>query len=153
MRLYLVQHGEAKSKEEDPKRRLTEQGRLDVASTGRFLEQAGLIIPEIWHSEKARARETAEIIGQALGTARLVQKAEMAPLDPVKPIRGAILNRKKDLMMVGHLPFLSHLANLLLGCPAESQVIGFRQGGIVCLERNKEGNWQVVFMVNPRLLE
>ena len=31
MKLYLVQHGEAKSKVEDPQRPLTERGKEDVA--------------------------------------------------------------------------------------------------------------------------
>ncbi len=31
MELYLVQHGEAKSKAEDPQRPLTQRGREDVA--------------------------------------------------------------------------------------------------------------------------
>lgn len=153
MRIYLVQHGEAESKEVDPERPLTEKGRLDVSEVAHFLGQSGLTVPEIWHGEKARARRTAEIIAQGLGITQLSQKPDLNPLDPVGPVREAILDREEDLMLVGHLPFLSHLANLLLACPTGSGLIGFRPGGVVCLERNQEGNWQVLFVINPALLE
>lgn len=153
MKLYLVQHGAAKSQEEDPERSLTKQGRLDAASTGRFLGEAGLIIHEIRQSGKARARETAEIIAQALGTTRVAEEPGLTPLDPVEPVRAALMGRQEDLMLVGHLPFLSRLANLLLRFPLESQLISFRQGGVVCLERNGAGDWKLLFMVHPRLLE
>ncbi len=153
MKLYLVRHGEPQPKEKDPERRLTERGRLDVATIGRFLEQNGLFIPEIWHSEKARVRETAEIIAQAGGTSRLLEKSGLAPLDPVIPVRGDIIDRDEDLLLVGHLPFLSRLANLLLGCPDELQIFRFEPGEIVGLERNGEGCWQVLFSICPHLLE
>ena len=153
MKLYLVQHGAARSKEEDPERTLTGQGRLDAASTGRFLGQGGVIIHEIWHSGKSRARETAEIFAQALGTPRVAEKPGLAPLDPVEPLRAALMGREEDLMVVGHLPFLSNLANLLLRFPLESQLLSFRQGGVVCLERNGDGDWKLLFMVCPRLLK
>ena len=101
MRLYLLRHGEPQPEEKDPQRRLTPRGRLDIATIGRFLEQNGLYIPEIWHSDKARVRETADIIAQAVGTTRLLEKSGLAPLDPVGPIRGDIINRKEDVMLVG----------------------------------------------------
>ena len=153
MRLHLMRHGEPQAKKKDPERRLTRRGRLDVATIGRFLGQNGLTIPEIWHSEKARVRETAEIIAQAVGTARLLEKPGLAPNDPVGPIRGDINLRQEDVMLVGHLPFLSRLANQLLGGPIETQVFRFREGEIGCLERNGEGTWQVLFTIYPGLLE
>ena len=59
MRLYLVQHGEAKSKTEDPQRPLTERGREDVARVAAFAASAGLQVGQIRHSGKRRAEETA----------------------------------------------------------------------------------------------
>ena len=153
MRLYLLRHGEPQPKEKDPERRLTQRGRLDVATIGRFLGQNGLRVPEIWHSEKARVRETAEIIAQAVGSSRLLPKPGLAPLDPVDRIRDDIVEREEDVMLVGHLPFLSRLANLLLGCPIETTIFRFKAGEITCLERNGVGHWQVLFTVYPHLLE
>jgi len=153
VRLYLLRHGEPQPEGKDPERRLTNQGRLDIATIGRFLEQNELIIPEIWHSEKARVRETAEIIAQSVGTTRLLQKSGLAPLDPVGPIRGDIIDREEDVMLVGHLPFLPLLANLLLGVPSETEIFRFETGEIACLERNGERYWRLLFSIYPRLLE
>jgi phosphohistidine phosphatase len=153
VRLYLLRHGEPQPAGKDPERRLTRQGRLDIATIGRFLEQNELFVPEIWHSEKARVRETAEIIAQAVGTTRLLQKSGLAPLDPVEPIRGDIIDREEDVMLVGHLPFLPLLANLLLGVPSETEIFRFKTGEIACLERNGERYWRLLFSIYPRLLE
>ncbi len=38
MKLYLVQHGEAKKKEEDPLRPLSESGREDVQRVAKYAE-------------------------------------------------------------------------------------------------------------------
>lgn len=153
MRLYLLRHGEPQPEEKDPRRRLTPRGRLDIATIGRFLEQNSLHIPEIWHSDKARVRETAEIIAQAVGTTRLLERPGLAPLDPVGPIRGDIIAREEDMMLVGHLPFLSLLASLLLGVPTETEIFRFKTGEIACLERNGERHWRLLFSIYPRLLE
>ena len=37
MRVYLVQHGESKSEEEDPQRRLTDKGIGEVQNVANFL--------------------------------------------------------------------------------------------------------------------
>jgi len=153
MKLYLLRHGEPQPKEKDPDRRLTPRGQLDIAVIGRFLEQNGLFVPEIWHSDKHRVRETAEIIGQAAGCSRLLKRADLAPNDPVGPVRAEIIGREEDLMLVGHLPFLPRLAGQLLGCPRENSIFRFETGEIVGLERNGEGLWQLLFAVSPRLLE
>ena len=42
MKLYLVQHGEAKSKAEDPRRPLTERGKEEVARVAAFAAGASL---------------------------------------------------------------------------------------------------------------
>ena len=153
MRLYLLRHGEPQPEGKDPERRLTKRGRLDIATIGRFLEQNSLYIPEIWHSKKARVRETAEIVAQSIGTTRLLEKSGLAPLDPVGPIRGDIIAREDDVMLVGHLPFLPLLANLLLGVPTETEIFRFKPGEIACLERNGERYWRLLFSIYPRLLE
>lgn len=153
MKLYLLRHGEPQPEEKDPDRRLTPRGQLDIAIIGRFLEQNEIFVPEIWHSAKHRVRETAEIIAQASGCTRLQERAEMAPLDPVGPVRAEIIGRGEDLMLVGHLPFLPRLAGQLLGCPRESPIFRFGTGEIVGLERDDAGIWQLLFAVSPRLLE
>ena len=62
MRVYLVQHGESKSEEEDPQRRLTVKGIGEVQNVADFLRPLKLAVDAIWHSDKARAQQTGELL-------------------------------------------------------------------------------------------
>ena len=44
MRLYLVQHGQSKSEEEDPQRRLTDKGIGEVQKVADFLRPLGFAV-------------------------------------------------------------------------------------------------------------
>ena len=153
MRLYLVQHGKALSKEENPERPLSPEGIAEVDAVARMLTHHPPEIPEIWHSGKARAQQTAERLSPIVATrGEVVQRDGLAPNDDVKPIADAVATRDADLMIVGHLPFLSHLAARLLAGHEDAAVIAFRNAGVVCLERNEIGAWQVIWIVVPELV-
>jgi len=62
MHVYLVQHGEAKSEEEDPQRRLTDKGIGEVQNVAKVLRPLKLAVDAIWHSGKARAQQTGELL-------------------------------------------------------------------------------------------
>jgi phosphohistidine phosphatase len=62
MQLYLVQHGAAKSEAEDPQRGLTDEGKRTIERMAAFLAPLGFSLDRIEHSEKLRARQTAEIL-------------------------------------------------------------------------------------------
>ena len=61
MQVYLVQHGLAKSKDEDPERPLTAVGREEVERVARAAAAVAVRPAAILHSGKARAEQTAEI--------------------------------------------------------------------------------------------
>jgi len=46
-------------------------------------------------------------------------------------------------MLVGHLPHLSHLASRLLGLDRNRAVVRFQMAGIVRLDRDEAGQWEV----------
>lgn len=154
MRLYLLQHGEAVSKEVDPERPLTEKGRQDVARTAEFLKVSGIKIDVILHSTKTRAIETARILAETIlpkdGTE---QKEGLAPNDPVDTLFDELTTENRDLMVVGHLPFLGKLVSLALAGSESSKIVSFKAGGVVCLERREDGKWQLVFVITPDLLK
>ena len=153
MKFYLVQHGEAKSKEEDPQRRLTAQGEEDVRRVAEFARQAGVAIAEIHHSGKRRAEQTAEILAEHLRPQRGLHAVPgLAPMLDVEPAAQALGSESASLMLVGHLPFLSKLASRLLAGVTYRPVICFKMGGIVCLERGDDGDWTVAWMVTPDIL-
>jgi phosphohistidine phosphatase len=154
MRLYLVRHGEAKHEDEDPERHLTDRGRRDVERVAALLAPLGLSVGGVWHSGKARARETAAIVARALaGAPEPVVRAGLAPGDAPDSVQAEIERSAQDLMIVGHLPFLGRLASLLLAGWTEGVVTDFQPGGVVCLERAGAGQrWGVRWSVPPELL-
>jgi phosphohistidine phosphatase len=66
MEVYLVQHGEAKPKEEDANRPLTSRGRREVSLVSSYVAGVGIRVVQIFHSGKLRARETAQIFAEHL---------------------------------------------------------------------------------------
>jgi len=150
MYLYLIQHGEATSEEVNPFRPLTEKGRNEVAKTAEFMQRAGVRAGEVWHSTKLRAKETAEIIVRTLSL-KMVERQGLAPNDPPALWIEEIDKLTDTIIMVGHLPFLAKLASLLLTGSESGEVVKFRQGGVVCLEKT-DSQWSVVWMIVPDLL-
>jgi phosphohistidine phosphatase len=115
--------------------------------------QLGLKVESIWHSGRDRARQTAEILAGAVSASQgVLQRNGLAPKDPVAPVKQAIEQSGGDLMIVGHLPFLGKLAALLVADNEETEIVAFRFGCVVCLERNEDGPWKVVWMIVPGLL-
>ncbi len=158
MDLYLVQHGEATSETEDPERPLTVRGREDVQRVSAVAARFGMRPAEIRHSGKRRAAETAEIFAAALGgRERVVAVPGMTPTDDVRPLASALITMPQPLMLVGHLPFLSRLASLLLVGDPERALLRFRMGGIVCLTGEPAAaggtpGWTVAWMLIPELI-
>jgi len=152
MKLYLVQHGNALSEHEDPARPLSQQGREDVAKVASFIKPLGLAV-DLWHSGKARASETAEILSHSLKLGKdMVEHAGLAPDDDVEEMAAAVMASQDDIMIVGHMPFLNKLASLLLSDVESASIVGFKQGSVVCLNCSEECNWQLDWMVTPEIL-
>ena len=152
MRLYLVQHGKAASSEQDPERPLTPEGRQEVQKIAYLLKPLELTVDRIWHSPKLRARQTAQMYAEAFVVATGPQMREgLAPNDPVAPLRDELAVETEDTMIVGHLPFLSRLAALLLTGYESGAPIAFRNAGVLCLGRTDDNRWQVEWLVTPEL--
>jgi len=153
MHLYLVQHGAAKSEAEDPHRGLTSEGRRDVERMAQFLAPLRIDLDRIEHSQKLRARQTAEILGAHLQPAEGTHEiAGLAPHDDVEPVRIRLQQESKNLMLVGHLPHLSHLASRLLGLERSRAIVHFQMAGVVRLDRDEAGQWEVRWVFPPELL-
>ncbi len=150
MKLYLVQHGEARSEKEDPERSLTDLGRDEVRLISKVAKKLNLLPSTIYHSTKLRAKQTAEILGEALNIP--AQSSEgLNPNDPILPWVERISKENKDLMIVGHLPFLDKLASFLLSGDENARLILFRYGAIVCLEQKEDKKWAVSWILTPEM--
>ena len=153
MRLYLVRHGEAKPKSQDPDRPLTEAGAADVAKVAAFLQGRGIRVEAVWHSGKTRARQTADLLASALPAgAGPVHRDGLAPNDPVRRAVKEVAAARGDLMIVGHLPHLAGLAAALLVGDAQAEVLAFPAAGAACLARDEQAAWVLEWLVTPDLL-
>ena len=151
--LYLVQHGAAKTEAEDPKRGLTDEGRRAAERMADFLSGLQLSLDRIEHSEKPRAKETAEILAARLWPVEGIKEIPgIAPNDDIEPMRARLEKESRKLMLVGHLPYLSRLAARLLGLGADRTVVQFRMGGVVRMDRDDAGRWVVRWALVPELL-
>ncbi len=150
MRLYLVQHGAALTEAEDPQRPLSEEGRRQTEKMARFLKMERITVDCIWHSKKMRSIQTAQIISHYIRTEAVVERNDLSPLDPVEGLAREIQGLSKDLMIVGHLPFLSKLAAKLLVGSEHNDVLGFKYSGGACLEY--QDTWKIIWMITPDLV-
>jgi phosphohistidine phosphatase len=154
MKLYLVQHGKSKSKEEDPDRPLTDEGRAEVQKMTNYIAASGgvVAVTKIFHSGKTRARQTAEILSENLKPQSGVETAEgLAPLDDPIVWARILAGIEEDIMLVGHLPHLSKLASKLLVNNQDEEIVKFVNSGVVCLELDN-GAWTMEWMVIPELI-
>ena len=81
-----------------------------------------------------------------------VQRDGLAPKDDVKPVAKDAGRAEADLMIVGHLPFLSRLAARLLTGKESPQPVAFQKAGVVCLAREGDEPWKLTWMITPELL-
>lgn len=151
MRLYLMQHGLAKSKEEDPDRALTEAGRAEVERVAAVAERAGVHLDVVVHSGKTRARQTAELLAARLGPASVEAIGGISPTDDPALAADRLEGSAGPAAVVGHLPHLSRLAGLLLTGDPDREVVGIVNAGLVCLERD-EGAWRLLWAVTPEVI-
>jgi phosphohistidine phosphatase len=153
MTLYIVRHAEAVTKEVDPSRPLSEQGRQDARRLGEMLRTLNVSPAEIWHSGKPRATQTAEEIAAAIGTTLLTMRPGLKPYDPVKPVARAIDGLQQPLMIVGHEPFLGRLVARLVVGRKSVAIVDLAKPGAVCLQREDASwcRWRLAWMLSPEI--
>ena len=151
MRVYLVQHAEAMSKDQDPDRPLTELGRQHAEWVADVAAKMGVEVEQIRHSGKTRARQTAEILGVGLAPVESIEGVSgLSPLDDVVPVAEELDRAAEPVMLVGHLPFMERLAGHMLTGDADQAVIDFINAGLVCLSKD-DGPWQADWILTPEM--
>ena len=149
MKLYLVQHGEAKTKQQDSDRSLTDRGIADTEKVVRWMSKISEQVNQIRHSGKKRAEQTAQIFANLLKPPRgSVPVSDLNPNDDVRIVACQLNEQDESLMIVGHLPQLIRLAGLLLTGDPENQVVKFKNSGVVCLI-SQDKQWILSWAVIP----
>lgn len=118
MELVLLRHGEAERVAgRDELRCLTARGQEEVRASGAVLAALSLKVPVVVSSPYRRARQTADLVAEALaaGTVR-----EMAGITPDDDVRRAALRVAEHcvpgttLVVVTHMPLIGGLLSLLI---------------------------------------
>ena len=149
MKLFLVQHGKAKDKDEDPQRPLTDQGRAETEKIAELLARIVPDIGEIRHSGKTRAEQTAVIFGRALGLAEnVVQKDYLGATEDVTAVAEQLQSEGQSVMLVGHKPFMPRMAGWLVNGDIDNSPVSIQKSGVLCLNHHND-NWQVEWHLTP----
>lgn len=154
MQILLVRHAIADAGSPsgaDADRALTADGRLEFERVARALAPLGCTPRLVLHSPLRRARETAEILAQALA----------APLEPCPELAEApsaeLLAQLhgENVALVGHEPWLSALtAWLVAGRRELGPAFAFERGGCALLEgRPVPGEARLLAFLPPYALQ
>jgi phosphohistidine phosphatase len=155
MEIYLIQHAQAKSIEQDPTRPLSEEGLSNIESVAGHVAGLRLAVDHIYHSGKLRAQQTAEILARHVGAADKVEvKRGLDPSDSVLPTKDWLdqLSSKgtRSIAIVGHLPFLDKLTSLLVAGIEDAHVVAFQNAGIVKLVPKSAGSgYSIQWIITP----
>jgi phosphohistidine phosphatase len=150
MRVYFVRHGEPTTSFVNPERPLTSNGKLEIAKLIPYIQSNNIKVNTVYHSGKARARETAEILCRAFdGNVELVERPGIKPDDPVEPFVTELRLLEDDTMFVGHQPFLEYLMGYMFSKEEYMDKVHFRQGEFVTMERDKRKKWKLISSTSP----
>ena len=134
--LYLLRHGIAvdpgSSGMPDEARPLTEKGIKRMHQIALGLIALDLQLDAIVTSPLVRARETAEIVADALGLADRLETSNVLATgsDPATIERWLRSRAELRLMLVGHNPTLSELVSLMVAGSRRSHICELKKGGI-----------------------
>lgn len=152
MQHYLIRHAHAVDLEPDEARPLSAKGRSQVSKLGALLRGKGALVPdEIWHSSLLRARETAQLLAEAVTYSGPIR--EVAGLEPEADplvIARALAGSKRSIAVVGHEPHLGVLASLLIVAQPGRPVVQMKKCAALAIDGGG-AYWQVSWHLVPEL--
>ena len=137
MNLYLLRHGLAVpdtdvNMQTDRQRPLTPEGLKKSRRVAKALKAMELSFELILSSPYLRAHQTAEVVAREFGLGSGIELAdELTPEASPRQLLKKLESRRhlpKDLLLVGHEPFLSSLISLMLCGSLEPRVVLKKSG-------------------------
>lgn len=154
MKLYLMRHGDYVMDMAQQMDVLSETGKNDIGKMADFLTRFNLRVSNILHSEKFRAKQTAELIAQGVTSAEAPQPhSGLQPNDEVAAFANEINQWREDTLVVGHLPFMGRLVSQLLVGNEYKEIVDFQTGTLVCLEQIEQDRWLLNWVLTPSLFQ
>jgi len=152
--LIVMRHAKAQSTAaDDHERRLTDRGETDARAAGEWLVAAGWRPDLLLVSSAARARQTAELVATALGSApEVVVIDELYDADAPEVVRICAERVGADVgsaAVVGHNPTMVELALLLM--ESDDHEVRLRPGSLAVLELRQ--SWEQLRAGGARLAD
>ncbi len=152
MKTYLVRHGDSIAEGLDNERPLSEKGKADIQNLAQFILPLKLQVSRILQSQKKRAQQTAKILLPSIQVKTNVEtRKELDPLAEVDEIMNEIESRDENILLVGHMPFMGKLAAKLITGNENRDIVAFKAGSMLCLEKIDPTQWILRWMLNPEL--
>lgn len=138
MNLFILRHGLAVEPgtagyAKDSERPLISKGKRKLWKIAQAIESMEISFDWIVSSPYLRARQTAEIIAEALDLRKKVECSEtLTPAGSAKKLIELLNHREPtpdDVLLVGHEPYLSDLISLLVAGDA-SMSVAMKKGGL-----------------------
>jgi phosphohistidine phosphatase len=148
-KLYFAQHGIAVSKNDDPERPLSKEGISQTKAIAKQLRQLDIPVSAIFHSDKLRAQQTADIFSSTLNLASMSELDHLSPGSDLTLIDQTFT--KNNALYIGHLPNLEKIVSSLVTGDAESNIIKFQNSAVIGLEKSGD-YYQVDCYLTPQLI-
>ena len=153
MKLYIARHGETISSLDNPERPLSDRGVEDTERLAAHCARAGLQIPHVVHTEKLRAKQTADIFAKYLQPHKVSETAiGFDHVDHIANLQELIPTWDDDTLLVAHLPFVSYAVSELVSGDVNKQLVRFPPTTIVCLEPQEDHHWIINWVLNPTMV-
>lgn len=155
MKLYLVRHAEAEDASDtvsDEDRQLTDAGRSRTEAAAQAMRRMGLRPQHIYSSPRARAVQTAKIIGEALKAPVAIHAAVDFAFDvqAVESLSSG-LDEGAELMFVGHDPSISKVVSDLTGANVVMKKGTLARIDVVTIASPLRG--RLVWLVAPKVFD
>ena len=132
MEVYLMQHGPALPKEQDPDEGLSPAGEARIHASGKALKKMGVTFDVILSSPKKRSKQTAAIVAEEVGfpPERIVETEKVKAMTPPEETIKALAEHagKERILIAGHLPSVAEVASFLL-TEGSKALVAFEMGG------------------------
>lgn len=132
MEIYLMQHGPALPKDQDPEEGLNPEGEARIHTSGQALKKMGVAFDAILSSPKKRSKQTAAIVAEEVGfpLEKIVETKKVKAMTPPEETVQVLseLSGVERVLIAGHLPSVAEVASFLL-TEGSKAAVQFEMGG------------------------
>ena len=152
MKLYLARHGDYTVDLVKQLDVLTDLGINQITKIANCLKQANIQVANIYHSNKHRAEQTAALLAKGVHCDQNIQLySGINPNDEIAAFVNEIPHWDKDVLVVGHQPFMNKLVSHLIVGNENKNIIDFHTGTVACIEGIDRERWIINWVITPAL--